>query len=326
MPIPIALSTGSIYTYGTARAFEHAARAGYDGVELLIDDRWDTRQAGYVRRLIDEHGVPVLSAHSPFSLLRLPGWPRAEVERVKLALALCEAVGARTLNLHLPLRVRDFSLGFAGRTYRLALPGASADQRAYREWLTGGGLAELQAQTSVLITVENLPLRHVWGRKLNAYAMNTWPEIERFPSLCLDTTHTGTTGADPLAVYARLSPRVKHIHLSDYDGKYQHRPLGAGHLPLGRFLEGIVARGFDGVLVVELEPGGLPVQDEAKLAKELRRNLEFCRRHLGQAANATAATGEPAAFVAPERPPVSATLASTTPASTSPAPATPVPA
>ena len=282
MTVPVALSTGSVYTYGTARAFELASRAEYDGVEVIVDDRWDTRQATYLNRLIEEHGLPVLSVHSPFATLRIPGWPRVEVQRIKLALALAETIGARTLNLHVPLRVRDLSLGFAGRSWRLGLPGPSPDQRAYREWLTGGGLAELQGQTVVCITVENLPLRRVLGRQVNVHALNTWAELERFDSLCLDTTHTGTTGADVVAVYQRLAPRVKHIHLSDYDGRYQHQPIGRGHLPLGPFLEAVAAQRFEGALVVELDPGGLPVHDEAKLVEVLRRNLAFCRQHLGQ--------------------------------------------
>ena len=41
---PVTLSTGSLYTFGTARAFELAARAGYDGVEVIVEERWDTRQ------------------------------------------------------------------------------------------------------------------------------------------------------------------------------------------------------------------------------------------------------------------------------------------
>ena len=296
MTIPVALSTGSVYTYGTARAFEIAARAGYDGVEVIVDDRWDTRQATYLRRLIDEHGLPVLSVHSPFAMLRIPGWPRAEVERIKLALALAETIGARTLNLHVPLRVRDFSLGFAGRSWRLGVPGPSPDQRTFREWLTGGGLAVLQANSAVRVTVENLPLRRMLGRKVNVHALNTWDELERFESLCLDTTHTGTTGADVVAIYERLAPRVKHIHLSDYDGKYQHRPIGAGYLPLGPFLDAVAADGFEGVLVVELDPGGLPVHDEAKVVEVVRQNLAFCRRHLGQSRGApeTVAMASPA--------------------------------
>ena len=52
----IALSTGSLYSYGTARVFELAARVGYDGVEVIVDHRWDTRQPAYLRRLVADHG------------------------------------------------------------------------------------------------------------------------------------------------------------------------------------------------------------------------------------------------------------------------------
>ncbi len=297
--IPVALSTGSIYTYGTARAFALAAQAGYDGVELLIDDRWDTRQAGYVRGLMESAGVPVLSVHSPFASLRLPGWPKAEIERIKLALQLAEELGARTLNVHLPLRVRLATLSLDARRLMLPLPGPSAGQRAFARWLHDGGLAELQAKTPVAIAVENLPAHRLLGRRYSPYAFNTWPELRRFPRVCLDTTHAGTTGADLLAVLEYLAERVAHIHLSDYDGHFQHRPIGRGHLPLGPFLQAVARRGFSGVVVVELEPGGLPVHDEAALLAELRRNLDFCRQHLDQAsAPAAERAGRPGERVA----------------------------
>ena len=68
--------------------------------------------------------------------------------------------------------------------------------------------------------------------------------------------------------------------LSDFNGKYQHQPLGTGHLPLDRFLHQLAARGYAGSIVVELTPFALPVQDEDRLTTELRRNADFCRRHL----------------------------------------------
>ena len=39
-----ALSTGSLYTYGLDRVFALAAEVGFDGIEVLIDPRFDTRQ------------------------------------------------------------------------------------------------------------------------------------------------------------------------------------------------------------------------------------------------------------------------------------------
>jgi hypothetical protein len=44
------------------------------------------------------------------------------------------------------------------------------------------------------------------------------------------------------------------------------------------------ARGYDGIVVVELTPRALPMQDENRLVAELRRNLEFCRHNLEQGA------------------------------------------
>ena len=81
-------------------------------------------------------------------------------------------------------------------------------------------------------------------------------------------------------MYDGLAGHVAHVHLSDYNGRHQHQPLGKGHLPLGPFLERLAARDYAGLVVVELTPRALPVQDESKLLAELRRNLDFCRRHL----------------------------------------------
>ncbi|NLF02028.1 MAG: NUDIX domain-containing protein, partial [Anaerolineales bacterium] len=56
--LTVALSTGSLFTYGLVRALEMAAEAGFDGVEVLVDHRWDTRQPVYLRRLACQAGMP----------------------------------------------------------------------------------------------------------------------------------------------------------------------------------------------------------------------------------------------------------------------------
>ena len=78
----IALSTGSLYTYGTARVFELAAKAGYDSIEVLTDHRWDSRQSGYLRRLSADHGLPIAVVHSPFAL-EVADWPAGGLERIE---------------------------------------------------------------------------------------------------------------------------------------------------------------------------------------------------------------------------------------------------
>ena len=60
----IVLSTGSLYTYGTGRVFQLAAEAGFDGIEVLIDNRPDTYQVGYLRHLSRENDLPIMALHS----------------------------------------------------------------------------------------------------------------------------------------------------------------------------------------------------------------------------------------------------------------------
>ena len=227
----------------------------------------------------------MLSVHSPFSSLRIAGWPDTEVARVERTVALAEALGASVVNLHLPFRIRYLVMDIAGRRRTIPIPRPTADQRRYHHWLVEGGLAALQKQTNVTIVIENLPMRSFLGRRYSPFAMNTWDEIGAFPHICLDTTHCGTADADILAVYEQLADRISHVHLSDYGDRQEHRSVGRGALPLGEFLQTLARRNYAGSVVVELSPETLPVHDEEELAAELRRNLEFCRRYLGQIVN-----------------------------------------
>ena len=54
-------STGSLYTYGTERCFALAARVGFDGIELMVDDRWDTRREQHLHRLMNRYALPSVS-------------------------------------------------------------------------------------------------------------------------------------------------------------------------------------------------------------------------------------------------------------------------
>lgn len=128
----------------------------------------------------------------------------------------------------------------------------------------------------------HLPMRTFLGRRFSSAAMNSWDELRRFPKLCLNSTHCGTTGSDLLSLQAQLAGRIAHIHLSDYADNREHLAIGHGTLPLDRFLHVLVAHDYTGTVVVELAPRALPLHDEAEIAVELRRHLEFCRRYLGQ--------------------------------------------
>jgi len=266
-------STGSLWTYSVDRTFAFASEAGFDGIELMIDQRWEGRQVDYLRRLSDEQGIAVKVVHSPFSP-SIPGWPADEAGRIARSLAIAEELGASVVVHHLPTR---FGVAFiAARGKSIMIPYPSAQAGKYRDWLDGP-YGTLQDSTDVKLCIENMPAKEIWGRKLNPCLWNTPDEIGRFTNLTLDTTHLGTWGLDPSRVYQQLVDQVKHVHLSNFDGSEHRRPED-GHLDLERFVRQVAAAGQVGTVTLELKPDALDAGEADEHIIELMGNsLELCR-------------------------------------------------
>jgi sugar phosphate isomerase/epimerase len=274
----IALSTGSLYSYGTARVFDLAARVGFDGIEIMVDHRWDTRQPDYLRALSDEHNLPIIALHSPFLTLDSPGWPDDELGRLRHTAALAQALGVPTVVTHLPFRFHALvGRWYAAQQRRFKLPVPIRRRQPYARFLCNG-LAAFEVEAGITVAIENMPAHRFAGLRVNSYAFNSVAEIARFLHLTLDTTHLGTWGLDPLAVYERLRERVAHVHLSNFDGR-EHRSPPDGHLPLADLLRRLARDGYQGAITVETGPDALNAEDEAKCTSALRRALSFCREH-----------------------------------------------
>lgn len=270
----IALSTGSLYTYGLDRVFDLASSVGFDGVELMVDQRWDTRHASYLRGLMDRHQCPILAVHSPF-VASVPGWPNSEPGRIKQSTQLAEGVGAHVVVAHLPRRLGGYVL--LSRSWRLYIPVPWSDQNGYRRWLVDE-LNEFCASTDVIIAMENMPAWRVLGLRVNKCHWNGVEAIERFPRLTMDTTHLGTWGIDPVVAYQAWGERVAHVHLSNFNG-WEHRLLGDGHLSLGRLLERLASDGYDGTITLEFNPESMQAASERRVRENLEESLTFCRQH-----------------------------------------------
>ncbi|MCZ7571898.1 MAG: sugar phosphate isomerase/epimerase [Ardenticatenaceae bacterium] len=271
-------STGSLWSYSIERCVAFAAQTGFDGIELVVDQRWDTRQPDFVRRLIERYGQPVVAIHSPFFVV--PGWPVDEPGRIRKAVELAERLGAAVLVHHLPLRL-DYVWVRAGlRFFPLPIPLRRVSSH-YRRWLERD-YPRLQANTAVTLCIENMPARPVLGRRLNLYHWNTPTEILRFPALTLDTTHLGTWDLEPVEVYPHLNGQVRHVHLSNFDGR-EHRRPESGHLRLDALLARMAADGYQGAITLELHPDALDAgSPDAQVVERLGTSLAHCRRWAGQ--------------------------------------------
>lgn len=277
----VCLSTGSLHTYGIARVFEVASEAGFDGVELLVDDRWDARHPAYLRRLAQSHGLPIVAVHSPF-VPEVAGWPAGQLGRLHRTVALAQDLNVAFVVAHLPQAFGGVSGTWHGsRPRRFSLRVPWPRRGSYDRFLRDE-LAEFEVRERITVCVENMPATRLLGFRANTYRHNDPDQLRQFPHLVLDTTHLGTWGLDLLEVYTTLRANVSHVHLSDYDfePRRSHRSPADGQLPLGQLLQRLAADRYSGAIAIEASPAGLNAEQPAACMAMLRGAVAFCRQNL----------------------------------------------
>ncbi len=253
----VALSTASVYPESTATAFEIAARLGYDGVEVMVWTDPVSQDIDALRRLSDYHGIPVLAVHAPCLLITQRVWgtdPWAKLVRARNA---AESLGAATVVVHPPFRwQRDYA----------------------RDFVTG--ILQMADETAVRFAVENMfPLR-ARGRSVVPYAPDWDPVHEPYPDFTLDLSHTSVSRSDALEMAGTMGERLSHVHIADGLGsaRDEHLVPGRGAQPCAELLERLAGRGFDGIVVVEVNTRR--AESRADRESDLAEALAFTRLHL----------------------------------------------
>ena len=258
----VALATASVYPESTAAAFEIAARLGYDGVEIMVWTDPVSQDVTALRRLSDYHQVPILALHAPCLVITQRVWgtdPWAKLVRAKAA---AEEVGAETVVVHPPFRW----------------------QREYARQFVGG-IEQMAGETGVKFAVENMfPLR-ARGREVTPYAPDWDPTTEDFQHFTLDLSHTAVSQSDALDMASVMGDRLAHVHIADGSGsaRDEHLIPGRGTQPCGELLEGLADRGFEGLVVVEVNTR--KCDDRAEREADLAEALAYTRLHLAAPAD-----------------------------------------
>ena len=274
------LSTGSLFTQPVAQVFTWAAEAGFDGIELLVDRRPETRDADHVRRCMEDCGLPVPVLHAPFHSQATPEWGGNSVERVLVTARLAKSLGAELVVVHLPLW----------------------HERRFTRWLQED-LTQAERELAVTLAVENLPAKRwlipglrlrswpfnfrepgtdtVWGKVLTAVSrprmrFNTVEELAGFEHVVFDTTHWAWRG-DVFGFWERLRERVSHVHLSNCSRKGGHRLLCEGDIDMERFVQTARAEGYKGHLTAELCPEALGEPREGVIRTRLAETARWLR-------------------------------------------------
>lgn len=254
MTPPVIFSTGSLHPFGLERAYAWAAEVGFDGVEVMMDERWDTHQEHYLRECVEKHGIPILALHPP---LYRGAWNLEPGETLVRAAKFARRLGVPVIVAHPPS------------------PG-----RPLQRWREGP-LREAREQ-DVAACVENMPRVKKRAFSMRRRSCYRAEDLVRVGHVTLDTSHLGASGEDVMRAYTMLGDQLRHIHLSDSNltGKDEHRIPGTGKLPLKELLGAIGKSEYPGAVSLELKPWPLGAPDPATILERMRGALEFTRESL----------------------------------------------
>lgn len=274
--IKVGLSTASVYPLRTEAAFEHAARLGYDGVELMVWGESVSQDISAVRKLSRRYGMPVLSVHAPCLLISQRVWGSNPVHKLERSVRAAERLDAQTVVVHPPFRwQRRYADGFA-------------DQ-----------VADLESRSEVAVAVENMfPFRtdRLFGSEqsrermrkrgggpgggISAFAPSYNPLDGNHAHYTLDLSHSSTAGTDALEMARQMGSGLTHLHLCDGTGlpADEHLVPGRGDQPAAEVCQLLAAGDFAGHVVLEV--GTSHARSPHERDALLTESLQFARTHL----------------------------------------------
>ncbi|MBK5274732.1 MAG: sugar phosphate isomerase/epimerase [Desulfuromonadales bacterium] len=260
----ISLSSGSLFTLPLKKVCELAAEAGYDGIELIINqDFQKTNPSKLIASLQDI--TTIHSIHSPFMLL--DGWGDP-MDSLRICIELAAERGVPLVNFHPP--------SWMGCEF------------VFWRWLYSvrDFQKELGRDGQVAVTIENMPW--VGKYKINPHILaNTQHMIDFIHEhnlyMTFDCTHMGSGKANFINDFFMFyeSGRIRNIHFSDYGHGREHLLPGHGILPLTRFLNHLRNTEYQSTVTLELSPSEFPKGEELIL-ESLKELLAFLRKATGQ--------------------------------------------
>jgi len=270
----IALSTASLYFYPLRRIFALAKDTGFEGLELVDGPEVRARGGKYVRRLAEEHGLPIFTLHPP--MIPIPRW-REHHRLLPQLIPLAQDLGCQYIIIHAPKAV-DLSDGL-GREYVDAVVAA---------------IEELKG-SSTRLCVENQAVFRPSDRE---YALCSPGSLGKFAeehdlAVTLDTAHAASYPYDLLEGYEALRNRLVNVHLSDFRRDLSvphwfnlhsffkhHQVPGDADLPLIPLLERLRADSYEGIITIEVSPFALEAWHPGQVRDNLLRCRDFVRSAL----------------------------------------------
>ncbi|ELY98583.1 xylose isomerase [Natrialba chahannaoensis JCM 10990] len=249
-------STNAFREYELTDAIEELADAGYDGVEILLDEPHlypptaTEDEIGAVQDTLESNDIAISNGNA-FMLTAIEDFhhpsfiePDADYRRERVDYTLAALETAAKLNIpHISIE-----------------PGGPIPEEKSREWAMDtfiNGLEEVAARAEdvgVDVLVEPEPDLLI---ETSEEFLDLLERVDSDRIRCnFDAGHFYCVGEDPAALVADLHEYTPHYHLEDIpaDRTHEHTQLGDGTMDIDGFLGELEDRGYDGFVTIELYP------------------------------------------------------------------------
>ncbi|ELZ01991.1 sugar phosphate isomerase/epimerase family protein [Natrialba asiatica] len=249
-------STNAFREYQLEDAIEELADAGYDGVEILLDEphlyppNATEDEIARVRTVLDDNDIAISNAnafmltaiedfHHPSFIEPDEDYRRERIDYTLAALDTAAELGAPHISIE---------------------PGGPIPEGKSREWATDAfvdGLREVAERAEAVgvdVMVEPEPDLLI---ETSDEFFDLVARIDSERVRCnFDAGHLYCVGEDPTALVADLDEFTTHYHLEDIpaDRRHEHTQLGEGSMDIDGFLGELDDRGYDGFVTIELYP------------------------------------------------------------------------
>jgi sugar phosphate isomerase/epimerase len=260
----ISLSTGSLFTLPIHKVCELSAQAGFDGVELIINQ--DFQKASPAKLVASLQEITTIhSIHAPF--MPLDGWG-GPADSLRICIELAAERSIPLVNFHPPSWM-GVEIGFLRWLYSV---------HDFQK--------EIGRNGQVIVTIENMPW--VGKFKINPHILSNTQRMIDFIHehnlfMTFDCTHMGSGKANFINDFYLFyeSGRIRNIHFSDYGHGREHLLPGHGILPLTRFLNHLRSTDYQSTVTLELDPAEFP-KNETLILDSLKEILAFLRKETGK--------------------------------------------
>ena len=240
------ISSESFPNYGLENFFLFAKKAGYDGVEIVVNENFDSQNPEYLKQLQQRVGLPILA----FGITR------------KMEGKYTEAF-------------QNVVRNFPGATLNLSPPATLSFQ--YKEWMTKIA-PRLAKKYDLALCRKNMPAENLFGM-LPSRTENSLYALRQAGDVCLDLSALWKNNEEIIRTIAFLGDSLQHIYLSNVHQNVPYCPPQNGILPVESFLTKLAQMHYRKNFTMKIAPGQLAPGKEDETIRILVESREFFQKY-----------------------------------------------